>query len=200
MLVSEPGGTGVKQDGTAGGGGVSLKVVSGALTPASVRLPPSEVTYQSQLPPRMLSATIVFRRMTEPFGFGGTSGAKSDSTTPMPPPTGAELRVIVRLTRCSSPSASWKRPPPRTAAKFPVMVLFSSSASPSALLQKPPPSPPSSCCWASSKPGKRAVFARIVDWRMIRSASGAFAKPPPFVAVFFSMCVSMTRNGSLDEL
>ena len=49
-------------------------------------LPPSEVTYQSQLPPERLPPTIVLRRITDSFAFGGTSGAKSDSTMPMPPP------------------------------------------------------------------------------------------------------------------
>src|SRR5918992_40867 len=88
-------------------------------------LPPCEVTYQSQLPPRVLPPTIELRTMTATFAFGGISGEKSDSTTPMPPPRGAALRQIVRFVSLSSPSASWKSPPPPVAAELPEIVVFS---------------------------------------------------------------------------
>jgi hypothetical protein len=41
--------------------------------------------YQSQLPPSRLPPTIEFLTMTDEFVFGGMSGEKSDSTTPIPP-------------------------------------------------------------------------------------------------------------------
>jgi hypothetical protein len=101
------------------------------LLPVS-RFPPSDLTYQSQLPPLRLPPTIEFFSTTAAFVFGGTSWTKSDSMTPMPPPTGAELRQIVTRWRRSSPSASWKRPPPATAALLPEKVAFSNRESPSA--------------------------------------------------------------------
>jgi hypothetical protein len=165
-----------------------------------VTLPPSEVTYQSQVPPEVLPPTTELRRITDSFAFGGTSGAKSDSTTPMPPPASAALRQIVTFDSLSSPSASWNMPPPLMPALLSDMVVFSISASPSALLQKPPPSPPSSRCPASSMPGIRATLPMMVDSRMIRSASGAFANPPPSSAVLRSIVERMTRNSPLEEL
>src|ERR671914_215036 len=98
--------------------------------PPPSMLPPSDVTNQSQLPPRVLPATIVLRRIKALFALGGISGEKSDSTTPMPPPRGAELRQIVLLFSRNSPSASWKTPPPPTAAVLLEMVVFSMRASP----------------------------------------------------------------------
>ena len=163
-------------------------------------LPPSDVTYQSQLPPARLPPTTELRSTTDSFAFGGTSGAKSDSTMPMPPPASALLLQIVTFDSFSRPSASWNMPPPLMAALLLAIVVFSISASPSALLQKPPPSPPSRRRPPSSIPGIRATFPISDDCRMIRSASGAFAKPPPSRAVLRSIVESMTRNSSLDEL
>src|ERR687895_2483671 len=107
--------------------------------PPGSLFPPSEVTNQSQLPPLRLPPTIELRTITATFALGGTSGEKSDSTTPMPPPRGAEFRQTVRLTSFSSPSASWKRPPPPVAAVLPEMVVFSMNESPSARLKISPP-------------------------------------------------------------
>ena len=94
------------------------------LAPVS-RLPPSERTYQSQLPPWRLPPTIEFFTITAEFAAGGMGGTKSDSTTPTAPPAGAELRQMVMCTSRSSPSASWKRPPPAVPALFPEIVVFS---------------------------------------------------------------------------
>src|SRR5687767_6973887 len=146
------------------GGGESLTNApgtAGTLPPET--LPPSEVTYQSQEPPARLPPTIELRKTTDWFALGGTSGAKSDSTTPMPPPLGAELRQMVTLESFNNPSASWNMPPPTMAAVLLDMVVFSISASPSALLQKPPPSPPSRRNPASSRPGIRATLPIMSD-------------------------------------
>ena len=75
----------------------------------------------------------LLRAMSARFGCGGTSGTKSDSTTPMAPPIGAEFRQNVLLSSRTSPSASWKRPPPPMAALLPEIVEFSIFASPSAI-------------------------------------------------------------------
>ena len=104
------------------------------------------------------------------------------------------------LENFSSPSASWKTPPPVIADLLLEIVVFSISALPSALLQKPPPSPPSRRSPPSSSPGIRVVLPTMLELMMWRSASGALAKPPPLSAMFFWIVVSMTVNGSLDEL
>ena len=162
--------------------------------------PPSDLTYQSQLPPSTLPPTIEFLTMTAAFVFGGISGTKSDSTTPMAPPLAAELRQIVRWTSRSSPSASWKRPPPATAALLPEMVVFSISESPSAKLMMPPPLPADSSISPSSVKPIRAELFRNREPRMMRSLSGALARPPPMIALFSRTVVSRMRNTPLDVL
>ena len=97
------------------------------------RLPPSDVSIASQLPPWRLPATIVLRRVSG-FGWGGMLGTKSDSTVEMPPPNGAELRQIVVLTIRKEASASWNMPPPRTFAVLQEMVVFSIRPPPSLML------------------------------------------------------------------
>src|SRR5688572_20739687 len=98
---------------------------------SSSMLPPSELTYQSHVPPWRLPPMMLFNRIIDLFDCGGISGTKSDSRTPMPPPTGEELRQTVTWTSFSSPSASWKRPPPPRAAVLPEIVVFSIRVSPS---------------------------------------------------------------------
>ena len=126
------------QERLAGGG------VAGVLSPAGVHVAALGGDVEVAAAAWTLPPTIELRTSTEMFGFGGMSGTKSDSATPMPPPRGAELRQMVRLMSLSSPSASWKRPPPPMAATLPEMVVFSISESPSARLKMPPPCPPSS--------------------------------------------------------
>ena len=160
-----PGRGATKHEKIAGTGGPSLEMRPGIGTYGTLpplTLPPSEVTYQSQSPPARLPPTIVLRRMTDSLALGGTSGAKSDSTTPMPPPTRAELFQIVTFENFRSPSASWNTPPPLIAELLPEIVVFSMRASPSALLQNPPPSPPSRRRPASSMPGMRAVLPMML--------------------------------------
>ena len=96
-------------------------------------LPPSEVTYQSQLPPSRLPATIVFLSVSG-FGCGGMVGTKSVSTVDRPPPNGAELRQMVTWLILKSASASWYMPPPRTFARLCEIVVFSISPPPSLML------------------------------------------------------------------
>ena len=169
--------------------------------PPPSRLPPSESMYQSQLPPSRLPPMIVFRAMTARFGCGGTSGTKSDSTTPTPPPIGAELRQMVLLSRRTSPSASWKRPPPPTAALLPgdrrVLDLrvavghAEEAAAASAFLGVAVLGEARGCARRC-----RGCSERL----MKKSASGRFATPPPSCALFRWMVESWTVKSPLDEL
>src|ERR671919_1184561 len=101
--------------------------------PGAARLPPSDFTYQSQLPPSRLPATMVFFSVSG-FGCGGMLGTKSVSTVESPPPYGAELRQIVTLTILKEASASWYMPPPRTFARLVEIVVFSITPPPSLML------------------------------------------------------------------
>src|ERR671915_492654 len=64
----------------------------GSCVPPVSMLPPWEVTYQSQLPPLRLPPTIELRTITATLAFGGTSGTKSDSATPLLPSTWVSRR------------------------------------------------------------------------------------------------------------
>src|SRR5688500_2382560 len=161
------------------------------------RLPPCDVSIASQEPPCRLPPMMVLRRVSG-FGCGGMLGTKSDSTVEMPPPNGAELRQTVVLAIVNDASASWNMPPPRTLAELVETVVFSILPPPSESAWKPPPSPPCSGSWGLST--RLAVLRQISEPRMISVLAEALVKPPPLLARFSFIVLSMTVNWPLEEL
>ena len=153
------------------------------LLPVS-RLPPSERTYQSQLPP--VQAAADDRVLQHDGGVRLRRDLRARSPTRRrrcrrrPAPSCARSS---RGASRSSPSASWKRPPPATrrlvAREGRVLdqrVAVGEAHDPAALAgvlvdARPPRHRP-----------MRAELFRKSEPRMIRWLSGAFARPPPMHA------------------
>ena len=141
-------------------------------------LPPREVTVPAQLPPAVLSETIVLTRKTEP------SPTKSPPPLLIPPPNAAEFAEMVAFRTVMRDETS--RPPPNWLARFPETVELSTVASPSPSLNTPAP--------------LSATFPDSVERFTTRVASPTWWIAPPMSARLPEIDVVVTTSGPSPRL